>query len=74
MIGKNQAADSEPQDELITWMEGAYAEVERVVAVNKDRERKICMEWEQVVSQQSRATDELRSEGIPICAVCEERK
>jgi hypothetical protein len=53
-IGKNQTAESETQDELITWMEGAYTEVKRVVAESKDRERKICMEWEKVVSQQSR--------------------
>ena len=58
-IGKNQTANSETQDELITWMEGACTEVERAVAgveaEKQDRERKICMEWEQVVSQQSRA-------------------
>jgi len=50
-IGKNQTADSEMQDELITWMEAACTKVERVAEERRDQERKIRAEWEHALSQ-----------------------
>ena len=54
-FGKNQTADPQPQDQLITWMEDAHKKFEMVIATQKqediDEELRRSAEWASVIQR-----------------------